>query len=108
MQQVRAHGKALRGAMKNVISIQSHVVYGAAGNSAAVFPMQRLGLNVWPIHTVQFSNHTQVGARPLTLTLTLTLNLNPSPNPNPPPNPNHAVRELDGPADTHRPDKRVG
>ena len=87
MQQVRAHGKALRGAMKNVISIQSHVVYGAAGNSAAVFPMQRLGLNVWPIHTVQFSNHTQVGARPLTLTLTLTLNLNPNPNPNPNPKP---------------------
>ena len=46
---------------KNVISIQSHVVYGAAGNSAAVFPMQRLGVNVWPIHTVQFSNHTQYG-----------------------------------------------
>jgi pyridoxine kinase len=61
MQQVRVHGKALRGAMKHVISIQSHVVYGAAGNSAAVFPMQRLGLNVWPIHTVQFSNHTQYG-----------------------------------------------
>ena len=107
MQQVRAHGKALRGAMKNVISIQSHVVYGAAGNSAAVFPMQRLGLNVWPIHTVQFSNHTQVGARPqLTLTLTLTLTLNPSPSPSP--NPNHTVRELDGLADTHRPDQRVG
>ena len=62
MQQVRVHGKALRGAVKNVISIQSHVVYGAAGNSAAVFPMQRLGLNVWPIHTVQFSNHTQYGS----------------------------------------------
>ena len=62
MQQVRVHGKALPRAMKNVISIQSHVVYGAAGNSAAVFPMQRLGLNVWPIHTVQFSNHTQYGS----------------------------------------------
>lgn len=62
MQQVRVHGKALRGAVKNVISIQSHVVYGAAGNSAAVFPMQRLGLNVWPIHTVQFFNHTQYGS----------------------------------------------
>ena len=32
MQQVRGHGKALPRAMKNVISIQSHVVYGAAGN----------------------------------------------------------------------------
>lgn len=45
--------------MKGIISIQSHVVYGHAGNSAAVFPMQRCGYEVWPIHTVQFSNHTQ-------------------------------------------------
>lgn len=45
--------------MKNIISIQSHVVYGHAGNSAAVFPLQRMGFDVWPIHTVQFSNHTQ-------------------------------------------------
>ena len=45
--------------MKSIISIQSHVVYGHAGNSSAVFPMQRMGLDVWPIHTVQFSNHTQ-------------------------------------------------
>jgi len=44
-----------------VLSIQSHVVYGAAGNSAAVFPMRRLGVNVWPLNTVQFSNHTQYG-----------------------------------------------
>merc|ERR1712153_111672 len=46
----------------SVLSIQSHVVYGAAGNSAAVFPMRRLGANVWPLNTVQFSNHTQYGA----------------------------------------------
>jgi pyridoxine kinase len=46
---------------KAVISIQSHVVYGAAGNSAAVFPMRRCGVEVWPINTVQFSNHTQYG-----------------------------------------------
>ncbi|MDR9826492.1 pyridoxal kinase PdxY [Vibrio sp. FNV 38] len=45
--------------MNSVISIQSHVAYGHAGNSSAVFPMQRMGLEVWPIHTVQFSNHTQ-------------------------------------------------
>eukprot|EP00444_Apocalathium_aciculiferum_P038634 CAMPEP_0183533278 /NCGR_PEP_ID=MMETSP0371-20130417/26074_1 /TAXON_ID=268820 /ORGANISM="Peridinium aciculiferum, Strain PAER-2" /LENGTH=301 /DNA_ID=CAMNT_0025733489 /DNA_START=23 /DNA_END=925 /DNA_ORIENTATION=+ len=44
-----------------VLSIQSHVVSGAAGNSAAVFPMRRLGVNVWPLNTVQFSNHTQYG-----------------------------------------------
>lgn len=45
--------------MKSIISIQSHVVYGHAGNSSVVFPIQRMGLDVWPIHTVQFSNHTQ-------------------------------------------------
>ena len=42
----------------NLLSIQSHVAYGHVGNSAAVFPLQRLGVEVWPIHTVQFSNHT--------------------------------------------------
>ncbi|MDC9616003.1 pyridoxal kinase PdxY [Xenorhabdus khoisanae] len=45
--------------MKNILSIQSHVVFGHAGNSAAVFPMSRMGVNVWPLNTVQFSNHTQ-------------------------------------------------
>lgn len=45
----------------NIISIQSHVAYGHVGNSAAVFAMQRLGIEVWPIHTVQFSNHTGYG-----------------------------------------------
>jgi pyridoxine kinase len=38
------------------------VVYGHVGNSAAVFALQRLGREVWPIHTVQFSNHTGYGA----------------------------------------------
>lgn len=46
----------------NVLSIQSHVAYGHVGNSSAVFPLQRLGVEVWPIHTVQFSNHTGYGA----------------------------------------------
>jgi pyridoxine kinase len=46
---------------KNVLSIQSHVVFGHAGNGAAEFPMRRLGVNVWPLNTVQFSNHTQYG-----------------------------------------------
>ncbi len=45
--------------MKGILSIQSHVVFGHAGNSSAVFPMQRMGYEVWPVHTVQFSNHTQ-------------------------------------------------
>jgi pyridoxine kinase len=45
----------------NILSIQSHVTYGHVGNSAAVFALQRLGCEVWPIHTVQFSNHLGYG-----------------------------------------------
>ena len=45
----------------HLLAIQSHVVFGHAGNSAAVFPMQRVGVKVWPLNTVQFSNHTQYG-----------------------------------------------
>ena len=45
----------------NLISIQSHVAYGHVGNAAATFPLQRIGVEVWPIHTVQFSNHTGYG-----------------------------------------------
>lgn len=45
----------------NVLSIQSSVAYGHAGNSSAVFPLQRLGHEVWPVHTVHFSNHTGYG-----------------------------------------------
>ena len=45
----------------NLLSIQSHVAYGHVGNSAAVFPLQRLGVEVWPVNTVQFSNHTGYG-----------------------------------------------
>ena len=44
------------------LSIQSHVAYGHVGNSAAVFPLQRLGHEVWPVLTVNFSNHTGYGA----------------------------------------------
>ena len=45
----------------NILSIQSLVAYGHAGNSAALFPLQRLGLQVWPVVTVHFSNHTGYG-----------------------------------------------
>ncbi len=45
----------------NILSIQSHVAYGHVGNASATFPLQRLGAEVWPIHTVQFSNHTGYG-----------------------------------------------
>ena len=40
-----------------ILSIQSRVAYGHVGNSAAVFPLQRLGFEVWPVDTVAFSNH---------------------------------------------------
>ena len=45
----------------NILSIQSSVAYGHVGNSAAVFPLQRLGIEVWPVMTVHFSNHTGYG-----------------------------------------------
>ena len=45
----------------NILSIQSSVAYGHVGNSAAVFPLQRLGIEVWPVLTVHFSNHTGYG-----------------------------------------------
>jgi pyridoxine kinase len=45
-----------------VLSIQSWVAHGHVGNAAAVFALQRLGLEVDAIHTVQFSNHTGYGA----------------------------------------------
>ncbi len=46
----------------NILSIQSHVAYGHVGNASAVFPLQRLGAEVWAVNTVQFSNHTGYGA----------------------------------------------
>ncbi len=44
------------------LSVQSSVAYGHVGNSAATFPLQRLGHEVWPVLTVVFSNHTGYGA----------------------------------------------
>lgn len=44
------------------LSIQSSVSYGHVGNSAAVFPLQRIGVEVMPVHTVCFSNHTGYGS----------------------------------------------
>jgi pyridoxine kinase len=46
----------------NILSIQSWVAYGHVGNASAMFPLQRLGAEVWAINTVQFSNHTGYGA----------------------------------------------
>jgi len=48
--------------MLKVLSIQSAVAYGHVGNSAAVFPLQRIGVEVLPVYTVNFSNHTGYGA----------------------------------------------
>ncbi|MFE1645081.1 pyridoxal kinase PdxY [Microbacterium sp. P01] len=44
-----------------ILSIQSAVAYGHVGNSAAVFPLQRIGVEVLPVNTVNFSNHTGYG-----------------------------------------------
>ena len=44
-----------------ILSIQSSVSYGHVGNSAAVFPLQRIGHEVMPVYTVIFSNHTGYG-----------------------------------------------
>ena len=47
--------------MASILSIQSHVVCGYVGNKAATYPLQAMGFDVWPINTVQFSNHTGYG-----------------------------------------------
>lgn len=46
-----------------ILSFQSAVAYGHVGNSAATLPLQRLGFDVWPVDTVQFSNHPGHGGR---------------------------------------------
>ena len=45
-----------------ILSIQSHVTYGHVGNAAAVFALQRLGHETWPVHTVNYATHTGHGA----------------------------------------------
>lgn len=55
------HEKMKDNQMQTILSIQSHVAFGHVGNAAAVFPLQRMGFNVIPINTVQFSNHTGYG-----------------------------------------------
>ena len=44
--------------MTTILSIQSSVAYGHVGNSAVTFPLMRMGVQVWPVITVHFSNHT--------------------------------------------------
>jgi pyridoxine kinase len=43
--------------VKSILSIQSQVVSGHVGNSAAVFTLQRLGREVWHIPTTLLSHH---------------------------------------------------
>ena len=45
-----------------VLSVQSSVAYGHVGNAAATFPLQRLGHEVWPVATVNYSNHPGFGS----------------------------------------------
>src|SRR6516162_4647199 len=47
--------------MSTVLSIQSWVACGNVGNTAALFPLQRLGFETWSLNTVAFSNHTGYG-----------------------------------------------
>lgn len=44
-----------------ILSIQSHVAFGHVGNAAAAFPLQRMGREVWAVHTVMFSAHAGYG-----------------------------------------------
>jgi pyridoxine kinase len=44
--------------MPTVLSVQSWVACGNVGNTAALFPLQRLGCETWSLNTVAFSNHT--------------------------------------------------
>lgn len=47
--------------MTTVLSVQSRVACGTVGNPAAVFALQRLGIEAWALDTVAFSNHTGYG-----------------------------------------------
>ena len=46
----------------NVLSVQSQVSYGRVGNRAAVFALERLGHEVWPVATASLSHHPGLGA----------------------------------------------
>ena len=45
-----------------ILSLQSSVVRGHVGNSAALPILHRMGHDVWPVNTVTFSNHPAHGA----------------------------------------------
>ena len=55
-----ASGGCRTGTMRTVravMSIQSSVVYGHVGSTAATLPLQRLGFDVWALPTVVYSSH---------------------------------------------------
>jgi pyridoxine kinase len=43
--------------VRAVMSIQSSVVYGHVGSTAATLPLQRMGFDVWAMPTVVYSSH---------------------------------------------------
>lgn len=47
--------------MTKIVSIQSSVAYGHVGNSAATFPLMRMGCEVLPVLTVHFAASTVYG-----------------------------------------------
>ncbi len=47
--------------MTTILSIQSSVAYGHVGNSAATFLLMRMGVEVFPVLTVHYSNTTAYG-----------------------------------------------
>lgn len=47
--------------MATILSISSQVVYGAVGNSASAFAMERLGHEVWEVPTVLLAHHPGYG-----------------------------------------------
>ena len=47
--------------MTKIVSIQSSVAYGHVGNSAATFPLMRMGSEVLPVLTVHFAASTIYG-----------------------------------------------
>jgi pyridoxine kinase len=50
-----------QGCYMAILSIQSHVSFGYVGNSAAGIALHCLGHEIWPVHTVLFSNHPGYG-----------------------------------------------
>ncbi len=61
MYRARQSNTARMTRVTTILSIQSSVAYGHVGNSAVTFPLMRMGVEVWPVITVHFSNHTGYG-----------------------------------------------